>query len=388
MASDGTVAAKGWSVRRPVRNKPMTDAYNSLAHGSRALRLGFVPLTDCAPIAMAQELGLFAKYGLNVSLQRELGWAAIRDKMVTGELDAAQAVAGMPFATALGLGSIQRDCVASLVLNLHGNAITLSNELWSLGVRDASSLRDFIRANSQERSFTFGVVFPYSSHAFLLRDWLASAEINPDKDVRIVVVPPPQMPSALQAGHIDGCCVGEPWNTIAVQSKVGWVIAVSAELAPNHPEKILMVRREFADHCSDEHEALIAALLDACAFCDLPENRPAIASVLSRRAYLDRPVSALLPGLTGEFDLGHHRTRHIPDFVTFHRHHANEPSDDKAAWVANHMRTGPLATHTGITPALTRSIFRCDIFDRACALRSSLNTKHENKKTEHEPVLV
>lgn len=363
----------------------MQYAQTSQAPRSRALRLGFVLLTDCAPIAMAQELGLFAKYGLHVALRRELGWAAVRDKIVTGELDAAQAVAGMPFATALGLGSIRRDCVTGLVLNLHGNAITLSNELWNLGVRDAASFRDFLQATRGERAFTFGVVFPYSSHAFLLRDWLASAGINPESDVRIVVVPPPQMPGALQAGHIDGCCVGEPWNTIAVQLRAGWVVATSAELAPNHPEKILMVRRAFADHCADEHERLIAALLDACAFCDMPENRPAIAEVLSHRDYLDRPVAALLPGLTGDMDLGHNRVESISDFVRFHSHDANEPSDDKAAWIANHMRTGPLATHTGLTPALTRSIFRCDIYDRACALRSSTrNTNYENKKPEHE----
>lgn len=350
------------------------------------LRLGFVPLTDCAPLVMAQELGLFKKYGLNVTLCRELGWAAIRDKIVTGDLDAAQAVAGMPFATALGLGSLRCDCVASLVLNLHGNAITLSNELWTLGVRDGASLRDFIHAARHQRAFTFATVFPYSSHAFLLRDWLVSAGINPGRDVRMVVVPPPQMPGALQAGHIDGCCVGEPWNTITVQSRAGWVAAASAELAPNHPEKVLMVRREFATHCSAEHEALIAALLDACEFCDDLENRATIAGVLSRREFLDCPVAALLPGLTGEFDLGHGRTRHIRDFVTFHRNHANEPTDQRAAWIANHMRAGSLTTHTGITPALTRSIFRSDIYDRASALRASAKTQNENTKTEHELV--
>ncbi|MCX6894871.1 MAG: CmpA/NrtA family ABC transporter substrate-binding protein [Verrucomicrobia bacterium] len=354
----------------------------------KALRLGFVPLTDCAPLVVARELGLFRKYGLNVVLHRELGWAAIRDKIITGELDAAQAVAGMPFAATLGLGSARCECVTGLVLNLHGNAITLSNELWRHGVRDAATLREFIHAKHYEHRLTFGVVFLFSSHHFLLRDWLTAAGINPDKDVRIVVVPPPQMPGALQAGHIDGCCVGEPWNSVAVQSRAGWVAATSAELAPDHPEKILTVRRDFAEHCADEHEALIAALLAACEFCDAPENHATVLEMLSRREFLDRAPAMLRPGLTGEFDFGHGQTRQVQDFVTFHRDDANEPSADKAAWVIRHLRAANLATPAELTPSLARSVFRCDIYDRACALRTSIQTNHENKTNESKLVLA
>lgn len=340
----------------------------------KALRLGFVPLTDCAPLVVARAFGLFRKYGLNVVLHRELGWAAIRDKIINGELDAAQAVAGMPFAATLGLGSPRCDCVTSLVLNLHGNCITLSNELWQQGVRDVATLAEFVRAHRHSRMLTFGVVFPFASHNFLLRTWLASAGINPGRDVRIVVVPPPQMPGALDAGHIDGCCVGEPWNSIAVQTRVGWVAATSAELAPGHPEKVLAVRADFAGQCAGEHEALIAALLDACECCERPENREAVIGLLARREFLDRPAAALRPAFSGEFNLGHGRTRRVEDFVKFYRHAANEPSADKAAWVVNHLRAWGLATPAEVTPALARSIFRCDIYDRACALRNSTST--------------
>ncbi|MFM2294020.1 MAG: hypothetical protein RLZZ350_433 [Verrucomicrobiota bacterium] len=361
-------------------------SFKSVPLRSRALRLGFVPLTDCAPLVVAQEFGFFAKYSLNVSLQRELGWAAIRDKVITGELDAAQAVAGMPFAATLGLGSSRCDCVTGLVLNLHGNCITLSNELWQHGVRDAATLAEFIRATKHERTLTFGVVFTFSSHNFLLRSWLAAAGINPGQDVRIVVVPPPQMPGALDAGHIDGCCVGEPWNSVAVQTRVGWVAATSAELAPNHPEKVLMVRRDFAEQCAMEHESLIAALLDACEFCAAPENRDAVVELLARREFLDRAPVALRPGLTGEINFGHGTERKVGEFVKFHGHDANEPSADKAAWVANHLRAWNLATPAEITPALTRTIFRSDIYDRACALRAS--TPNQNEKQNLEPALV
>jgi ABC-type nitrate/sulfonate/bicarbonate transport system substrate-binding protein len=354
----------------------------------RALRLGFVPLTDCAPIAMAQELGLFRKYGLNVTLHRELGWASVRDKIVTGELDAAQAVVGMPFGLALGRGVPQCDCVTGLILSLHGNAITLSNELWQQGVRDGDTLRRFAQRVRPERRLTFGVVFPLASHHFLLRDWLRSAGLDPDRDVRIVVVPPAQMPEVLNAGHIDGFCVGEPWNTVAVQSRMGWCAATSAELMPSHPEKLLLVRREFAEQCAGEHEALIAALLDACEFCDEPGNRAAVAGVLARREFLGLAPAALYPALTGDFDFGPGQIRHVENFLLFHRHDANEPSASKAGWVTQHLRAANLFTAAELAPSLARTIFRCDIYDRACALRSSTLKTHDLETTEPQTVLA
>ena len=160
---------------------------------TKPLRVGFVPLTDCAPLVMAQELGLFAKYGLSVTLSRELGWTTVRDKIIYGELHAAHALAAMPFAATLGLGSMKCDCLAGLVLNLNGNAITLSRDLWLRGVRDAKTLREEIDRGQGKKIYTFGVVFQFSSHNFLLRQWLAAGGIDPDRDVRIVIVPAPAM---------------------------------------------------------------------------------------------------------------------------------------------------------------------------------------------------
>ena len=216
--------------RKTTRASAIAAGRSNKVRTLGALRVGFVPLTDCAPIVVAHELGLFQKHGVRVVLSRELGWASIRDKIIHGELDAAHAVAGMPVAATLGLGSIRCDCVAALVLNLHGNAITLSNELWDRGVRDGASLAEQIRRLRGQKNFTFGVVYPFSSHNFLLRAWLASFGIRPERDVRIVVVPPPQMTVNLKGGHPDGFCVGEPWNSLAVQSGAGWCAAVSAEL--------------------------------------------------------------------------------------------------------------------------------------------------------------
>jgi ABC-type nitrate/sulfonate/bicarbonate transport system substrate-binding protein len=175
-----------------------------------------------------------------------------------------------------------------------------------------------------------------------------------------------------------------------VKSRVGWCVCASAELAPGHPEKVLVVRRDFAEHFAGEHEALIAALLDAAEFCDAPENREAVISVLSRPEYLGRAAgAALLPGLSGEFDFGRGVVRRVEDFVVFHRQAANEPSADKAGWILQEMRAANLAANNSeLTPAFARAIFRCDIYDRACALRAKTPTQYENKNHDNHPVLA
>ena len=354
---------------------------------SPPLRLGFVPLTDCAPLVMAREQGLFLKHGLRVELRRELGWATIRDKVVYRELDAAHAVAGMPFAATLGLASVPCDCLTALVLNLHGNAITISHELWKRGVRNGTALRDEIVRLSTARTLSFGIVYPFSSHNFLLRAWLAAAGINPDRDVRIVVVPPPQMVPNLKAGHLDGFCVGEPWNSVAVQSGAGWCIAASAELAPGHPEKVLMTRRDFAEKRQSEHLALVAAVLEACAFCQDPANHTHIASILARPEYVGVPAKALEPGLHGDLDFGQGEIRRVADFNIFHGSDANEPSPEKAAWVLGHLRqTGRVRDSATLNAALGRRVFRADLFHNALRLgHSSTDTAtqtndHSSKK--------
>jgi ABC-type nitrate/sulfonate/bicarbonate transport system substrate-binding protein len=348
----------------------------------RPIRLGFVPLTDCAPLIMAHELGLFRKYGLRVALNRELGWATIRDKVIYGELDAAHAVAGMPFAATLGLGSIRCDCVTGLVLNLHGNAITLSNELRKRGVTDAATLRaEIVRARGQ-KTFTFGVVFPFSSHHFLLRQWLLRAGIVPDRDVRIVVVPPPQMAANLKAGHLDGFCVGEPWNSVAAETRAGWTAATSAELDPGHPEKVLMVRRDFAEQRAEEHGALIRALLAACEFCHAPENRNDLISVLGRPEYVGVSANALCCGLEGRFDFVQ-GLRLVPEFNVFSGEQANQPSAEKAAWVIQRLRESGLCSASQISFSLGREVFRADIFEKAAA-EAKLQTSNFKLQTSRK----
>jgi ABC-type nitrate/sulfonate/bicarbonate transport system substrate-binding protein len=354
------------------------------------LRVGFVPLTDCAPLMMAQELGLFKKYGLRVALSRELGWATIRDKIVHRELDAAHALAAMPVAATLGLGSIPTDCLTALVLNLNGNAITLSNHLWNRGVRDGATLREEIIRSRHEKTYTFGVTFPFSSHRHLLRRWLAAHGIDAERDVRIVVVPPPQMAVNLKAGNLDGFCAGEPWNSVAVQARVGWIAVTSAEFDPGHPEKVLMVRRDFAEKHQEEHVALIAALLEACELCDRPEYREQIIATLARPEYTGVSALALRHGVHGDMDFGHGVGRMVRDFCVFHRGDANEPASGKAAWALELVRSSGLCDRpASLDFNFGRKIFCPDIFSQAVRLRSSTLIQTENEpESENQTLLV
>jgi ABC-type nitrate/sulfonate/bicarbonate transport system substrate-binding protein len=235
------------------------------------------------------------------------------------------------------------------------------------------------------KSLTFGVVSQFSSHHFLLRQWLMAAGINPDRDVRIVVVPPPQMVANLKAGHLDGFCVGEPWNSVAVQSRVGVCVTTSAELAPGHPEKVLMVRREFAENEPGQHVALAAALFEACEFCDAPENRVELVSVLARPEYVNASAASLRHAFSGEFDFGQNRVRTVRDFSVFHHNSANEPSTEKAAWVLQLIRaSGQCPDPSVLNFALGRRVFRMDIFEKAARLRHSNLSEQAKHELENQ----
>jgi ABC-type nitrate/sulfonate/bicarbonate transport system substrate-binding protein len=323
---------------------------------------------------MAHELGLFAAYGLRVELRREVGWATIRDKLVMRDLEAAHAPAAMVLAISLGVGSYKAACVTGLVMNLHGNAITLSNHLWDAGVRDAATLREYIRSRPNGALLTFGVAFSCSSHAFLLQKWLRSGGINPDREVNVVVVPPPQMAANLKAQNLDGYCVGEPWNSVAVVQRVGWVAATSPSMAPGHPEKVLLVRSDFADSRFQEHKGIIAALREACAFCQRPENREQVARTLAGAEYLNTSAEAIRRSLSGPFEFGKSRVESLPDLHVFAGTGVNEPGPDKAAWVRDSLvQSGVLPKSNGLDQRRLAAMFRMDLFNSAATSAPALS---------------
>jgi len=339
--------------------------FPAIVEKGMSLQIGFIPDGDCAPLAVARESGLFDKYELNVELRRETRLSNIRDRLIEGDLHAVHAPATLPFITNLGIDSDRCAAVTAMVLSLQGNAITISKQLWNEGVRDGRTLRDLIFRNWGKRTFTFGVVFPNSPAYLLLRRWLRDGLVSP-REVRIVVVHPAQMFPTLKLGYIDGFCAGEPWTSLAVEADAGVCVATSRELAPLHPEKVLMVRNGFAETRASEHERLIAALLEACAFCDQPINRPLISEMLAQPQYVNAPTDCL------KNILGADAARPAPEAAPLHifyKYNANEPSDDKAAWVLGHLyemieqRTLPLPPN-GRMPVL-KNVFRRDIFQRA-----------------------
>ncbi len=353
------------------------------------VRVGFLPESACAPLVYAQEAGLFAKYDLDVELRRETSSAELRDKVVQGGLEAAHAPATLPFLTNLDGDSDDCACVCGAVLSLQGNAITISRQLWSQDVRDAKSLREQIYRQWGEKTFTFGVPSLLSSQSFLLRKWLQSGGINPNLGVRVVAVPPGQMFPILKLGYIDGYCAGEPWTSLAVQAKAGVCVATSAELAPLHPEKVLMVRQSYASGRADEHERLIAALLEACAFCDLPENRSLLCAMLAQPQYVNAHIECLEPGLVGPFEFGDHQVRSPLDLTIFHRQQANEPTDEKAAWVIGHLyellEQNFQAQGTYRRAPVLKNIFRREIFQRAKDLVFSAAKSIDSRAQPYTP---
>lgn len=335
---------------------------------NRPVQLGFVPDADCAPVVVAQESGLFSKYELRVELRRETRWAGIRDRLVHEELDAAHAPATLPFIINLGVNSDRCACVAGMVLSLEGNAITISNELWQDGVRTAADLRERIYRHWRRRTFTFGVVFPHSLPALLLRQWLKAGNVVPGRDVRLVVIPPAQMFPTLKLGYIDGFCAGEPWPALAVEAGIGHNLATSSRLAPLHPEKVLLARSDFVRERASEHDRLVAALLEACAFCDQPKYAGILADMLSQPRYVNAPAGCFRfdsdPAQPwGCEDPGSVRARNV-----FFRNGACEPSNSRAAWVIDMLYEVMNETNL-VSPGIRRApmlknVFRPDLFER------------------------
>jgi ABC-type nitrate/sulfonate/bicarbonate transport system substrate-binding protein len=334
----------------------------SVLRPNRPLRVGFLPLTDCAPLVMAHELGYFTQYDLDVELCRERDWTTISNKFVNGELDAIQAPASFPFTISLGINCEPCACVTGLITNLQGNAITLSSQLRDRGVVDAPSLRAEIFRLSGRKTFTLGVPHALSTHGPLLRQWLRQGGIDPDWHVRIIAVSPIEMYPHLKL-------VGEPWNSVAIEAGTGFCVATSADLAPLHPEKVLLVRREFAEHRSDEHLRLLAALIESCRFCDVPKNWDLIRSQLTHLEYVNAPLECLLTETGVPFNLDSSTIKVFHDFAIFHRHRANAPTRERAQWLLNQLVDHALIPSPA---ALAREgllqTFNNDYFSRALAL--------------------
>jgi NitT/TauT family transport system ATP-binding protein/nitrate/nitrite transport system substrate-binding protein len=323
------------------------------------LRLGFVPLNDAAPLIVAREKGFFAAEGLDVALSREASWATIRDKVAAGALDGAHMLAPMVVAVSLGVGGEPAPMITPLALNLDGAALTVSNALAD-GLRAAGAgpgaepLARVIRRRQAagEAPLSFAVVFPYSMHNYLLRYWMAQAGIDPDRDVRLTVTPPPRMVARLAAGEIDAFCVGEPWNALAVAEGLGVVATRASQVWSAGPDKVFGLAQSWAERNPEALQALLRALLRAAAWADALENRAELAALLSRPDYVGVAAEVIAGSLTD---------------IVFHRGGANAPSPAHAGWIISQMmRWGHVEPTVDIAAAAART-YRPDLYAAAAA---------------------
>ncbi|MDP1658596.1 MAG: CmpA/NrtA family ABC transporter substrate-binding protein [Methylotenera sp.] len=342
-----TTAAGAFGAAAVMGLVPKGISTQAYAAGSDApeiteVKIGFIPLTDCAPIVVAAEMGFDKKYGIKITPSKEASWAAIRDKTVNGELHAAHVLYGLVYGVQLGIGGQQKDMAVLMTLNNNGQGITLSNQLKDKGVKDGRSLKRVME--NENRDFTFAQTFPTGTHAMWLNYWLAANGINPIKDVKTIVVPPPQMVANMRIGNMDGYCVGEPWNARAIYDKVGYTVATSQEIWVDHPEKVLGTTAEFVAKNPNTSRAMIMAILDACRYIEATENRAKIAKLISGKAYVNAPEEVIAGRFIGDYDNGIGKKWKDPNFMKFFEDgKVNFPYLSDGMWfLTQHKRWGLL----------------------------------------------
>jgi nitrate/nitrite transport system substrate-binding protein len=329
------------------------------------LKLGFIKLTDCAPLVIAKEKGYFDDEGLNVTLEAQANWKVLLDRVISGELDGAHMLAGQPIGATIGFGT-KAHVITSFSMDLNGNGITVSNDIWKEMQKNdpklasptpphpisADSLKPIVEdAKKKGDPLKMGMVFPVSTHNYEIRYWLAASGINPgfytaddttgtkDADVLLSVTPPPQMPATLEAGTISGYCVGEPWNQQAVIRGIGVPVTTNYDIWKNNPEKVFGVTADWAKKNDKTHVALIKALIRAGKWLDGGiENRKEAAKILSKKDYVGADEEVIANSMTGTFLFQKTDKRSMPDFNVFYRYYATYPYYSDAIWFLTQMR--------------------------------------------------
>jgi two-component system, oxyanion-binding sensor len=357
--------------------------------------LGFIPLLDCASLVVAAERGFAADEDIELALVRETSWANIRDRVVVGHFDAAHMLGPMTVASTLGIGHVRVPLIAPFALGLGGNAITVSEGLWEQMTREgataggapraqASALKQVVETRERAglEPLTFGMVYPFSCHNYELRYWLAAAGIDPDRDVRLVVIPPPFLVDAMRAGQIDGFCVGEPWNSVAVHAGVGTIVTPTTAIWPLSPDKVLGCRLEWVERHPKQLASLLRALYRASLWCERPENHADLAKLLSQPRYVGAPADLLGHALASQLVLTTNSgPTHIEDFYTPAGHDATFPWASHALWFYSQMVRWRQIDFSQNHLAAVRSAYRPSLYRAAL---SSLNFDIPDKDTKVE----
>jgi nitrate/nitrite transport system substrate-binding protein len=341
-------------------------AAGSDAPEKKTLRVGFIPLTDCAPVVMAAVKKFDEKYGITIIPSKESSWASVRDKLLSGELDAAHVLYGMVYGLQLGVSGPQREMAVLMTLNNNGQAITLSNQLKAAGVTDGASLKKVIAASPQG-TYTFAQTFPSGTHAMWLYYWLANAGIDPFADVRNVVVPPPQMVVNMKIGNMSGFCVGEPWNQRAILDGIGFTAATSQQIWPDHPEKVLGTTSAWVSANGNAARALTAAVLEASRWIDASdENRRETAKTIAARAYINTAVETIEGRMLGHYEDGLGKTWQDAHAMSFFNDGAvSYPWLSDGIWFLTQQKRWGLLKSDPDYLAVARQINRSELYKQA-----------------------
>lgn len=364
---------------------------------------GLMPLLDSALLVAAKEKGFAAGEGVDLSLMRETSWANIRDRLAVGHFQVAHMLAPMPIACNLGLTPLASRTVAPMALGLGGNAVTVSNTLWAAmtahGARpdlDPTTAGAALKAVVAERAragrppLRFAVVHPHSGHNYELRYWLAACGIDPDRDIEIVILPPPLMADALAAGNIDGYCVGEPWNTAGVMLGHGHIATVKAAIWKGSPEKVLGAQAQWAENHPEALAALLRSIYRSALWCAEPANRDELAALLAGTAYIDRPREWMLPALSGKIGVGDGAVVSVEDFFVPFAKAATFPWKSHALWLYTQMVRWGQIGHDKANETIARDTYRPDIYRAALeplgVALPGANAKVEGALTRATPV--
>ncbi len=389
LAGLGTAALAGCSSESNATSDGLSDKGIPLvvpqgeAPETPNLKLGIIALTDCSPIVVAAEKGFFAKYGLRVTVAKQASWAAIRDALSTGDIHGTHMLLGMPLASTLGLlGSPKKPMVAPWILNRNGQAITLSEKLKGKVAADPKALKPLVdEAKAGGSPMTFAVTFPPGTHAMWMRYYLAAGGINPDSDIALVTIPPPQMVANMQVGKMDGYCVGEPWNARAIADGIGFTAITTQEIWKDHPEKVCAFTAEFAEKNPKTVKAVLKGLHDASVWLDDLKNRPEQCEIVSGANYINCPADIILGRMLGKYDYGDGRTTQDPNYMIFHERNCNYPQAKYATWFMTQYRRWGMLPEGVDYAAISQQVMRPDIYEEAM---KEIDYKHGGASIEPE----
>jgi len=343
------------------------NLYASDAPETGTMKFGIIALTDCSPIVIAHERGLFKKYGINSVVSKGANWAAIRDSLSSGDLQATHMLLGMPIASTMGLlGSPKKPMIVPWLLNRNGQAITLKADWNGKVAGDPKALKPMVeKAKSLGEPLTFAMTFPPGTHAMWTRYYLGAGGINPDKEVALITVPPAQMVANMKIGKMDGFCVGEPWNARAITDKIGFTSVTTQDIWKDHPEKVCAFLGDFGEKNPKTVKAALKALHEASVWLDKLENRPEQCEIVSKPTYINCDKNVILGRLLGDYDYGDGRKKKDENYMIFSQRNCNYPQPKFCKWWLTQFRRWGMVSGAPDYEGVAKQVMRTDLYEEA-----------------------